>query len=81
MIQQKVKVIEVNEPWATAKLIDGAIVEIRPIFIEVFQCLNDDGTPQYSSDGTTIMYGVNHQIVISVTNPPVININDKTRKN
>ncbi len=45
MIQQKVKVMSVDEPWATAKLIDGTVVQMRAFFIEVFQCLNDDGTP------------------------------------
>lgn len=70
MIQQKIQVLEVSEPWAKAKLVDGAIVEMRAIFVEVFQVLNDDGTPMYvNNDGKTLAYGVNHQVVVSVTSP------------
>ena len=73
-IQQKVKVLEVSEPWGKAKLADGAIVEMRTIFVEVFQCLNDDGTPMLSNDGVTLLYSVNTQVVLCVTNPPTINM-------
>lgn len=81
MIQQKINVIEVNEPWGTAKLVDGAIVQMRAIYVEVFQCLNDDGTPMFTPDGITHLYGVNHQIVLSVTSPPVINTTANSKRN
>ena len=70
MIQRRVKVTSVDEPWSTAKLADGTTVSMRAIFVEVFQVLNDDGSPMYvNNDSQTLAYGVNHQIVLSVTNP------------
>lgn len=73
MIQQKVKVISTEEPWGMAKLADGTIVSMRAIFVEVFQVLNDDGSPVYvNNDSKTLAYGVNHQIVLSVTNPVTV---------
>lgn len=82
MIQQKVKVISTEEPWGKAVLADGTIVSMRAIFVEVFQVLNDDGSPIYvNNDGQTLAYGVNNHIVLSVTNPTMVAAPIGSRKN
>lgn len=62
---QPMQIVSVSEPWSEAKLIDGTIIKMKIVFVDVGIVIDDDGKVIVDANGEA-KFAIGNQVITAV---------------